>query len=248
VSLSIVVGRYVPFAPTTPDTSQPVARMMLFPDEGTGDPVLVPYAPQEVHIQEDAGTWAQIKRAGLKDALLYTNPGTRKLSFSLVLSDKVVNRPGAWQNGAFIQTALSVYQQLQAYAKAATRMRMAYSSTENGTWRITALSMSSINRDEFTSEINWMTVELELTEATDITLGLGPVTGGVAPPPASAPAPPAGSSTQTSSRYYDTKSGDTLWAIAVKYYNDGSKWPTIADANGIKDPRTLGVGVHLRIP
>lgn len=35
----------------------------------------------------------------------------------------------------------------------------------------------------------------------------------------------------TTSSTYVIKSGDTLWGIARKYYNDGLKWKTIYDAN-----------------
>jgi LysM repeat protein len=63
-------------------------------------------------------------------------------------------------------------------------------------------------------------------------------------------------STSTNTTTATTKSGkkvyvaakDTLWALAVKYYGDGSKWPTIAQANGIKNAKTLAIGTLLTIP
>ena len=42
--------------------------------------------------------------------------------------------------------------------------------------------------------------------------------------------------------------GDTLWAIAVKYYGDGSQWKRIAEANGVTDPKKLKIGTVLEIP
>ena len=43
-------------------------------------------------------------------------------------------------------------------------------------------------------------------------------------------------------------SGDTLWAIAGAEYGDPTEWRTIADANGVADPRQLQVGTVLEIP
>lgn len=47
---------------------------------------------------------------------------------------------------------------------------------------------------------------------------------------------------------YSVKKGDTLWALAEKYYGDGTKWKLIAKANGVKDPRKLQIGTKLTIP
>ncbi len=49
-------------------------------------------------------------------------------------------------------------------------------------------------------------------------------------------------------RSHKVVKGDTLYAIARKYYKDGSRWRTIAAANGIKDCGKLKVGQDLRIP
>lgn len=42
--------------------------------------------------------------------------------------------------------------------------------------------------------------------------------------------------------------GDTLWDIAAEEYGDPTKWPVIADANDIDNPRNLEVGTTLVIP
>jgi len=50
--------------------------------------------------------------------------------------------------------------------------------------------------------------------------------------------------------YYEIVSGDTLSAIAKKFYGDGSKYPRIFEANKevIKDPNKIYVGQKIRIP
>ncbi|WP_027625526.1 LysM peptidoglycan-binding domain-containing protein [Clostridium lundense] len=47
---------------------------------------------------------------------------------------------------------------------------------------------------------------------------------------------------------YTMKSGDTLWALAVKYYSNGNSWPKIANASGISNPRRIPVGYVVKIP
>ena len=50
--------------------------------------------------------------------------------------------------------------------------------------------------------------------------------------------------------YYEIVSGDTLSAIAKKFYGNGSKYPRIFEANRevIKDPNKIYVGQKIRIP
>jgi len=50
--------------------------------------------------------------------------------------------------------------------------------------------------------------------------------------------------------FYTIEKGDTLWAIASKYYDDGSKYTHIVDANieVIKNPDLIYAGQVIRIP
>jgi len=50
--------------------------------------------------------------------------------------------------------------------------------------------------------------------------------------------------------FYTIEKGDTLWAIATKYYDDGSKYPHIIDANieVIKNADLIYPGQTIRIP
>ena len=51
-----------------------------------------------------------------------------------------------------------------------------------------------------------------------------------------------------SAKYHTVVKGDTLWAIAKKYYGDGNKYPEIARANNIANPNIISVGQKLLIP
>ncbi len=60
---------------------------------------------------------------------------------------------------------------------------------------------------------------------------------------AEAPAEP-----EPAARTYTVESGDTLWAIAERFYGDGSKYQVIADASGIPNPDLIHPGQVLTIP
>ncbi len=66
-----------------------------------------------------------------------------------------------------------------------------------------------------------------------------------APEPQPAPPPPA---PEPAARTYTVVSGDTLWAIAERFYGDGSKYQQIADASGIANPDLIQPGQVLTIP
>lgn len=51
-----------------------------------------------------------------------------------------------------------------------------------------------------------------------------------------------------SAKYHTVVKGDTLWAIAKKYYGDGNKYPEIARANNIANPNIISIGQKLLIP
>ena len=57
-----------------------------------------------------------------------------------------------------------------------------------------------------------------------------------------------GVTSKPSARYYTVVKGDTLWAIAKKYYGDGNRYPEIARANNIANPSIIHIGQKLLIP
>lgn len=75
-----------------------------------------------------------------------------------------------------------------------------------------------------------------------------------APPPSRAPASgaPAASSPpakeKPAARTHRVGRGETLYALAKRYYGSGGRWRTIADANGLSEGDALPVGTTLRIP
>lgn len=49
-------------------------------------------------------------------------------------------------------------------------------------------------------------------------------------------------------KFYRVKRGDNLQKIAVKFYGDANRWKKIADANNLRDPRSLKINQRIRIP
>ncbi|GAB2721523.1 LysM peptidoglycan-binding domain-containing protein [Nocardia thraciensis] len=56
--------------------------------------------------------------------------------------------------------------------------------------------------------------------------------------------PPAAPQPQT----YTVEPGDTLWAIAERFYGDGNRYLEIAGASGVDNPDAIDVGQVLTIP
>jgi len=55
--------------------------------------------------------------------------------------------------------------------------------------------------------------------------------------------------TQNQSEVIHTiEKGETLWSISEKYFNNGTDWKKIAEANNISSPTKLEVGQQLTIP
>ncbi|MGQ9837911.1 MAG: LysM peptidoglycan-binding domain-containing protein [Cyanobacteriota bacterium] len=55
-------------------------------------------------------------------------------------------------------------------------------------------------------------------------------------------------STQPTEESYTVKAGDTLSAIAQRFYGDANAYMRIAQANNISNPNLIQVGQRLRIP
>jgi len=53
---------------------------------------------------------------------------------------------------------------------------------------------------------------------------------------------------QISAQTYTVEAGDTLWAIAERFYGDGNRYLEIAGASGISNPDMVNVGQVLTIP
>lgn len=74
------------------------------------------------------------------------------------------------------------------------------------------------------------------------------LTDWVGPPPVQPPVPPPEPVPEPTCQTYTVKPGDTLSKIAKEFYGDPTKYPIIAEYNGLEDPSLIVVGQVLRIP
>lgn len=215
--------------------SNPHRKMTIMP-EGKSVGLVVPYAPRTVTHSALSAEWTEINRSGQQPLLSRSNDPRPKMGFTLF-----VGSPDPDVSVGKILEALA------SYARWQTRLRVNYSSWENGLWQISSMSFTSQHRNT-QNEITRAEVEIEFILASDVRTRMGPVTGGVAPAPVAAPKPPTAA---PKVRWHRTKANDTLHSLAVRYYRDSSKWRRIATANKIRNPRRtkkLGKGRVLRIP
>jgi hypothetical protein len=181
------------------------------------------YAPREIEYGGIAQEWVEAERSGNTPLLLRKgdNLDTLKFSFNLVYASGV-NIP-----------IIEGYQAFKAVAKSGERVLFMYSELEAGMWRITDASMSTDLRNPDTNDPTRGIISVTLTRASDPAVAIGPVSGGAGTAAAApAPAPP---------RTYRVVKGDCLWNISLKFYNKGSLWPRIYDANRkiIRDPHWI---------
>lgn len=207
--------------------------------DDTGLKVTLPYAPRSVELDGIVPTWSTIDRAGRKPLLLRDGEQLRAVSFDVPIADRDDHQ-------ASVEEALRELRDLARRGGRVTLGNLGPGEFVAASWRLTGYRQRSELRQHGTNHVTRAVVALSFTEASDVAIAVGPITGGAKPPPAVPPKPTAAGA--KAARTYTVRAGDTLWAIAVRYYGDGSKWRRVADANGVRDPRKLRIGHVLTIP
>lgn len=141
----------------------------------------------------------------------------------------------------------------------------AFSLARRGGWTITDMDWRVLRRRVPDNAITRVEIDFEFTEWSPIealnrprspgTLWGKLPTGGVSTAPGTVPNRTgtvadalSGISRAPTGRRHTVAAGETLSAIAARYYGTANEWPRIASANGIRDPRKLQVGQLLTIP
>jgi nucleoid-associated protein YgaU len=199
--------------------------------------LIVPFAPAAVTHDGFAANYQADSRPGRKPLFSQQGLNLRTMSMTIYIASRDMQ--------ASAEASLTA---LTSVVNTGARLVVSYGPMESGLWNLTGMVVTSETRSATTNEITRATVDLQFTEVSNYIVNVGPITGGVQPPGGTLPSNGKSSSVAGTSTYYVVKKGDTLYAIAVAFYKDGSKWPQIADANGIRNPSLLSIGQKLLIP
>lgn len=222
----------------TPDTAPDTPGTVMLASQ-TGIKVALPWAPPAGALDGLADNWDRVDRAGRQPLVRYNSAGLPTLSLDVLLADL---------DGAGVDDDLD---QIRSLGKGDQIITISgLSPGEEGPWRLDSLSVAIEQRTESGDGIERAQVSMKFVQAVDVSLTTmktvpaktGPLTGGVKKPPAVKPV-----ATATA---YIVKSGDTLWAIAGRFYGDPNLWTKIAGytRNAIKTPSLIQPGQRLWIP
>lgn len=227
------VFRPIVGGPDRPDDLPPRSHQRRHPKmkivpEG-GDPFTVPYAPRDSQSDDLVPTWATVPRGGQAPLLLRSGGRLPTMSFDLVFGHPDPRRS--------IERELARLRRLAASGK---RFRVRLDATSAAhRWRLTGFSQTILARQHGTNEPTRAICSLTFTAASDSVVQVGPVTGG---------SKGGGRDHDKRPKFYVVKKGDTLQGIAKRFYGEASYWRRIADANKIRDPKKVKVGLKLRLP
>ena len=191
----------------------------------------VPFAPRETSLAGAGAVFSTVDRPGRKPLVIRSSTGLLKMSMELMI--------GEWDAQTSIERTLL---QLQGFAGSGQRMRVVLDATSARTlWRMTEFSQQVTMRQHGTNAATRATCTVEFTEAVDAVVHVGPVSGGAKPAAAAPPRP-------SPPRVHVVVRGDTLWAIARKFYGNGALYPRIADANRVRNPNLIYPGQRFLVP
>lgn len=212
--------------PTGPRLRHP--KMEIVPEGGA--PFIVPFAPRGSDLDGVAADWQSVARGGRKPLLLRGGGSLQVMRFDLVLG-----HPDPDQS---VEPQLAAVRRLAA---SGARFRVKLDATSGAfRWRMTAFSQEVVSRQHGTNQPTRAVVQMTFTEAADMVVQVGPVSGGSKGGGKDKP--------EKRPKFYVVKKGDTLQSIAKRFYGDPSVWRRIADANKIKKPKELKVGRRLELP
>lgn len=199
-------------------------RFVLRGHQGTR--LVLPFGPLPTSHAGRGRVWSTLSRGAGRDPLLVDSEGQlATISFTLTLAHRDRQQPVTdWIRG------------LNRAADRGERLVVTYGATEDGVWVITELSTTVTDRRFGSNAPTRADAQLTLTRVGNERRRVGPGRDG-------------GGSRPRGGRVHVVKRGDTLWKLARRYYDDGSKWRRIGDANHVHRPhRDLKPGRRLRIP
>jgi hypothetical protein len=210
----------------------PQRKAQIISDRGTR--VILPFAPVEADLDGAPVAWTQVTRTGRRPLLLTGGGQLKTWSGSILL---------AYPD--YRQSVQHLVNTIQGIAATGDAIQFYCGGPERGRWRIATCSVHVALRVPGTNDAARATVQLGLTEVSDLVAHVSPTSGRAVPP---APWSAYAVAVTPVQRSYRVRPGDTLWSIASKVYGEPDRWHAIADANNIRNPLRLRVGQVLIIP
>lgn len=217
----------------------PIARAALVTEGGRV--VNLSHTPTDGSGTPQQRRMVEVDRPGRVPLLVFDNYALGELSFT---HTEAVTMLGPRD----VDVALITYEDLATTGELVRLTGMSAVETR-GWWTIDQLTWKIAQRSE-TQKMLAVECSWKLKRPTIQPRGIGKP-----PPPASksrpaaptaTPKAPTGKAPATGT--YTVKSGDTLWAIAVRLLGSGSRYPEIAKLNGISNPNLIRVGTVLKVP
>lgn len=205
-----------------------------------GYTIRVPFAPSEMQIDNLAPVYSVLERPGKQELLLWDREQLTQVTLTVFIAaeNQRLNPIGS------VEQWITNFRN---HVASRTRWRFMYGpQVDRHWWRFTDVSIKTQLRTPDTNEIAVATADIQLTQASDVSIRVGPITGGV--PPSSGSGNGVAPGTQTYSTYTIKSASDTLWAIASRFLGSGARWKEIASLNNITDPRKIRVGQTIKIP
>lgn len=196
----------------------------------TGLKLELPFAPKSVELDGVAYDYAVVDRAGREALVVPRAPGLRSLSFDVFVAGR--------DHQDSVEPFLNQLRDLARRPHRITIGNLGHAAASNA-WRLSGFRQRDEERQHGSNATTRATVSLSFVKASDAVVKVGPISGGHVAPPA-APPPPG--------RVHVLRKGATFWALAVRYYGNGSLWPRIGAANGNPDPRRLPIGMRVNVP
>ena len=158
-----------------PSTGRPnphkLPKVKLISEQG--DQIVIPFAPSEMTMDNIAPNWGTVERPGKTDLLLYNNDALPQVTFTAFIAaeDQVTNPLASvesWLTGFRAQLGKKL------------RWRFTYGDqVDKYWWRITDASIRTQLRSPVDNSIAVATLDIQLTQASDIAIRTGPITGGM---------------------------------------------------------------------
>lgn len=220
--------------------------MYSFYFEQDGEKILLPVPPSSIEMKINNSN-RTLNLLNLGDVNVLKNTGLTDVSFEIMLPSQPYSF-AAYTNKVFKEPAFFL-EKLKQYKKSKKPIQL---RIERGPLvgrslfeQIMLVSLESYTLKEQAGEEGDIYVSLELKEYkeylpqyVDIYLENGEAVAIVEQARAA----------KESQRQYSVKRGDTLWAIAKKELNDGSRHIEIAKLNSITDPNRIYPGQILQLP